>query len=97
MDSLARRADAVAARLTLLANPRRLLVLCRLSEGEASVGQLQEAAGLSQSAVSQHLAKLREGGVVATRREAQTIFYRIEDPQTARIMNALHDVFCAEA
>lgn len=93
--ALAERADAVAARLSLLANGKRLLVLCRLAQGEASVGELQAVAGLAQSALSQHLARLREAGVVATRRERQTIFYRIADPQTAAMMAALYDTFCA--
>lgn len=96
-EALAERADHVAGRLALMANPSRLLILCRLAEGEASVGALQEVVGLSQSALSQHLAKLREGGVVATRREAQTIHYRLADPQTQAIMAALYDTFCREA
>ncbi len=91
---LAERADHVSNLLALLANRNRLLILCRLAEGEASVGVLQEAVGLSQSALSQHLAKLRSGGVVATRRESQTIHYRIGDTQTEQIMAALYDIFC---
>lgn len=91
---LAERAEHVSQLLALLANRNRLLILCRLAEGEASVGALQEAVGLSQSALSQHLAKLRAGDVVATRREAQTIYYRIGDAQTEQVMAALYDVFC---
>ncbi len=73
------RADHVAERLSLLANAKRLLILCELSKGEASVGALQASVGISQSALSQHLAKLREAGMVATRREGQTIHYSISD------------------
>ncbi len=91
---LADRAENVARRLSLLANPSRLLILCRLAEGEASVGTLLTVVGLSQSALSQHLAKLRGGRVVATRRDAQTIYYRIDDAQTEAIMSALYEVFC---
>ena len=68
------RATEVARILRSLANERRLMIVCKLVEwGEANVGTLADAVGLSQSALSQHLAKLREDGVVATRRESQTI------------------------
>lgn len=91
---LAQRAEEVARRLSLLSNPSRLLILCRLAEGEASVSELQTVVALSQSALSQHLAKLRESALVATRRDAQTIFYRIDDEQTEKVMAALYDIFC---
>ncbi|MBB5687999.1 DNA-binding transcriptional ArsR family regulator [Roseomonas alkaliterrae] len=88
-------AAAAAAMLRLLASERRLMVLCTLiAEGEAPVGRLATRAGLSQPAMSQHLAKLREDGLVATRRNGTTIFYRIADPRVARIMATLHEVFC---
>lgn len=89
------RADEVARRLSLMANAKRLLILCTLARGEASVTALQQALDIGQSALSQHLAKLRDGGVVATRREAQTIFYRLADAQTVSLMEALYDTFCA--
>lgn len=88
------RAEDVAARLSLIANPKRLLVLCALTEGELSVGALQGAVGISQSSLSQHLAKLRDGGVVDTRRVAQTIYYRVSDPQMQVLMHTLYDTFC---
>lgn len=91
---LEERAGHVASRLAMMANPKRLLILCRLAEGEASVGQLQAAVGLGQSALSQHLGRLRGAGMVATRREAQTIHYRIADDETRALMQALYDVFC---
>lgn len=90
------RADHVAGRLALVANAKRLLILCELAKGERSVGALQQAAGLGQSALSQHLARLREAGMVDTRRESQTIFYRISDPDLELLMAALYDVFCKE-
>lgn len=93
--ALEERADYVAERLGLIANPKRLLILCRLAEGEASVGELQKKVGLSQSALSQHLGRMREAGLVATRREAQTIHYRLADDDTRAVMAALYDVFCA--
>jgi DNA-binding transcriptional ArsR family regulator len=88
-------AAAAAAMLRLLASERRLMVLCTLiTEGEAPVGRLATRAGLSQPAMSQHLAKLREDGLVATRRAGTTIHYRIADPRVERIMATLAEVFC---
>lgn len=85
---------APAARLMrLFANEQRLMLMCRLSEGECAVGELAAFAGLSQSACSQHLARLREEGVIAPRREAQTIYYRIADPAAARVIGLLCELF----
>ena len=94
--ALQARADHVAARLSLLANAKRLLILCELAKGERSVGALQQAVGLGQSALSQHLSKLREAGMVATRRESQTIHYRIDDPDVQVMMSALYEAFCRD-
>lgn len=81
--------------LKLLANEHRLLVLCHLlASGESSVNALVEQGGLSQSALSQHLAKLREDGLVTFRRESQTLFYRVSDPRAARVLAVLRDLFC---
>lgn len=87
---------AVAAQmLKLVANERRLLILCRLAaEREMSVGTLAKAVGLGQSALSQHLAKMREEGLLATRRDAQTVFYRIADPNASRILKLLKEIYC---
>lgn len=91
----ARKAAEAAALLKLLANENRLLILCRLvMEGELSVGNLVEEIGLSQSALSQHLAKMREEGLLATRREAQTVYYRIADPNAARLLALLKKIYC---
>lgn len=92
--ALEANAAKAAALLRALANERRLLVLCQLSEGELSVGALQGRLGISQSALSQHLAVLREEKLVATRRESQTIFYRIADPAAAKIITALTEIYC---
>ena len=94
--ALQERADHVASRLALLANAHRLLILCELAKGERSVGALQQAVGLGQSALSQHLAKLREAGMVATRRESQTIHYRIIDPDLETLRAALYEAFCKD-
>lgn len=91
---LQERADYVAGRLALVANAKRLLILCELAKGERSVGALQQAVDLSQSALSQHLARLREAGMVDTRRESQTIYYRISDPDLSVLMAALYEAFC---
>lgn len=95
-EALQRRADHVAGRLALVANAKRLMILCELSKGERSVGALQQAVGLGQSALSQHLARLREAGMVDTRRESQTIFYRISDPDLTVLMAALYEAFCKD-
>lgn len=79
----------MAGRLKLLSHPERLLMLCQLDEQEASVGQLVAISGLSQSSVSQHLAILREEGVVDCRAEAQTRYYRLIDGEMAAIIHAL--------
>ncbi|MGG5810096.1 ArsR/SmtB family transcription factor [Falsiroseomonas sp. CW058] len=88
-------AEQAARLLRLLANERRLLLLCLLvSEGEMGVGALAEAVGLSQPALSQHLALLREEGLVAARKEAQAVFYRLADPKAARVLAVLRDLYC---
>lgn len=95
VEDLTSRSEEVAGYLKVLANPARLLILCELNGAERSVSSLEAAVGLTQSALSQHLAKLRESGIVATRRDAQTIYYRLADPRAERIMATLYDLFCA--
>ena len=93
--ALERTAAEVAGIMRSLANERRLIILCRLVEwGEANVTALAEAANLSQSALSQHLAKMREEGLVTFRRDGQTLWYRIADPRIEKLFAVLHDVFC---
>jgi len=89
-----RSAGDAASLLKGLANESRLIIMCVLAEGECSVGQLNERVDLSQSALSQHLAVLREQGLVQTRRESQTIFYRLADTPALKIINLLHDIYC---
>ena len=89
------KAGEVADILRAIANERRLLVLCQLAElGEAHVNGLAESVGLSQSALSQHLARLRRDKLVQTRRNAQTIFYSLSGRHVERVLQTLHDVFC---
>ena len=88
-------AEQAAAMLRTLGNEQRLLLLCLLVEhGELSVGQMHVQVGLSQSALSQHLARMREDGLVAFRREAQTLHYRIADPRVEAVLATLKSVFC---
>jgi len=87
-------AAEAAKLLRALGNERRLMILCQLTEGERSVGELLPRVGLSQSALSQHLAVLRDEGVVATRRDGQSIWYRIADPAAMKVVATLAEIFC---
>ena len=83
---LAENAQQVAAILKQLSNANRLMILCCITENEMTVGDLNEQINLSQSALSQHLAKLRESKIVTTRRESQTIYYRIANPKIKSLL-----------
>ena len=92
-----REAGKAAGLLRALSNEQRLLILCYLAEeGELSVGQLCDRLELSQSALSQHLARLREEGIVATRKQAQTIFYSVRDGNALQLLALLHDLYCPD-
>jgi DNA-binding transcriptional ArsR family regulator len=80
--------------LKILANKNRLMILCSLQDGEMSVSELNEAVPLAQSALSQHLAALRKAQIVATRRESQTIYYRVVDENVVSILATLYGLFC---
>ncbi len=88
------KVDHAAQLLKALSNPHRLLILCQLLEGEKAVGELVALIGLSQSALSQHLARLRRDDLVRTRRVAQTIYYAIEGAHVQAILATLHDLYC---
>jgi ArsR family transcriptional regulator len=93
-----KKATEVADILRALANERRLMILCQLVEyGEATVGSLVDAVGISQSALSQHLAKLRVEGIVAFRRDSHTLWYRIADGRVEELFATLHRLFCKPA
>ena len=87
-------AAEAAKLLRALGNERRLMILCQLTEGERSVGELLPLVGLSQSALSQHLAVLRDEAIVATRRDGQSIWYRISDPAAIQVVATLAEIFC---
>lgn len=90
-------AGEAAAFLRLLANEKRLLVMCNLMmRGELDVTTLAETVGLSQSALSQHLARLREDGLVTFRRDAQTLWYRLDDDRVPLFLGVLKDTFCPD-
>lgn len=92
------RANAAQASrlLRALSNENRLLLLCLLFEGEKTVGELNESLPLSQSALSQHLAVLREEGMVNTRREGQSIYYGLASKPALRVIQTLHSIYCAD-
>jgi ArsR family transcriptional regulator len=93
---LAEQAEGVAQLLKQLSNKYRLMILCSLSEQELSVGEINERIDLSQSALSQHLTKLREAKLVTTRRESQTIFYNVADENTQRLLISLQKIYCED-
>lgn len=90
-----RNATEVSDFLRTLSNENRLLILCALVDGEQSVGELNTHVDLSPSALSQHLSWLREGGLVQTRREAQTIYYSLADARVAKVLGLLRKLFCS--
>jgi DNA-binding transcriptional ArsR family regulator len=89
-----RAAEKASGLLRSLGNGTRLMILCHLVQGERSVGALQAVLGIEQSPLSQHLARLRKDGLVATRREAQTIYYRIASDEATRLIETLYGMYC---
>lgn len=96
IQALKEKSGQASRLLKSLANDRRLLILCYLSETEKSVGELERLVDLSQSALSQHLARLRRDNLVQTRRDAQTIFYSIASPEAGAVLQTLHDLYCLD-
>lgn len=94
INSLEARADEVAATLTAMANPRRLVVLCTLLAGEKSVGDLAEIVQLTPAALSQHLGKMRALRLVSTRRDGQTIYYSLASAEVRAVLETLYRVYC---
>jgi ArsR family transcriptional regulator, virulence genes transcriptional regulator len=94
---LVKQAGEAAQLLKMLANEKRLLILCFLAvRGEMTVGELVGVVKLSQSALSQHLAKLRADGLVEFRRTSQTLHYRVADPRALRLLEVLKEIYCGE-
>lgn len=91
------KAGQVAETLKAIGNARRLMLLCKLVEhGEVTVSDLASDVGLSQSACSQHLAKMRDEGLIAFRRDSQTLWYRIADPRVETLLTTLYQLFCKD-
>ncbi len=95
-DDFLKSVERASALLKAMSNKRRLLILCHLSDGEHSVGELCSLIGLSQSALSQHLAKLRHDDLVKTRRSAQSVYYSIAPGEVESILGTLHRLYCAD-
>lgn len=94
VENIEKNVQAAATLLKALSNEKRLMILCALNKEEKSVGALEEFIGLSQSALSQHLARLRRDGLVKTRRDAQTIYYSIKDEPAKKVMTLLGQIYC---
>ncbi|NVK32992.1 MAG: helix-turn-helix transcriptional regulator [Rhodobacteraceae bacterium] len=96
MQAMESQAQEVAGFLKGLANTHRLLILCRLGADEKSVTQLIEETGIAQTSMSQHLAKLRDEGIVSYRRDHRTLYYKVSNPAIRDIMEVLYDHFCGK-
>jgi len=94
IEQMREHAPDAAGLMKALGNESRLMILCTLAEGERSVGELNAMIPLSQSALSQQLARLRSHGIVKTRRESQTIFYSLSDGPADKVIRLLHDIYC---
>lgn len=92
---MARHAAKAEAMLKQMANANRLLILCKLVEGEETVGELVEHVGLSQSAVSQHLIKMKEAGLVVSERSGQQVYYKLASADVSAILKTLHQIYCS--
>ncbi|BBN80167.1 transcriptional regulator [Pseudoalteromonas sp. A25] len=95
-EAMAHNAEQAEALLKMMANKNRLMILCSLLEQEMSVSALNDAVPLAQSALSQHLASLRKANIVTTRRDGQTIYYRVIDKKVQAILQQLYQLFCAQ-
>ena len=95
LEQMQRHAPVAAGLMNALGNESRLMILCSLAHGERSVGELNELVPLSQSALSQQLARLRQQGLVATRRQSQTIYYSLAPGPARRVIELLHEIYCA--
>lgn len=94
-EKLQENAERAASLLKAMSNGCRLMILCKLTDGEKSVGELERAIGLSQSAISQHLARLRRDTLVRTRRDGKAIYYSIAGREAVVVIQTLYSLFCA--
>lgn len=93
-DNMQQNAQVAAQLLKTLANPNRLMVLCNIVKQERTVGELEKIIGLSQSALSQHLSRLRHEGIVECRREGQSAYYSLKDEHARRVLEVLYGIYC---
>lgn len=93
-NQMQRHAGKAAAMLKQLANPKRLLILCQLIEAEKSVGDIAKYVGLSQSALSQHLAKMRKSKLVEAEKRGQMVYYRLSSMEVHALLTTLHLIYC---
>jgi DNA-binding transcriptional ArsR family regulator len=96
IDQIRKNVSEAERYLKGMANQNRLLILCALMDREVSVSELNAEVDLSQSALSQHLAMMRELGFVSTRKEAQVVYYRVCDDKVRNLLSALHQTFCSD-
>ncbi len=94
LSDMEEKAGQASRLLKALSNECRLLILCNLLGGEKSVTQINDRVALSQSALSQHLARLRKEGLVAVRKEAQTVYYRMNSPEVEQVIGVLYQLYC---
>lgn len=94
IEEMQQNAEQAVTLLKALANERRLFILCYLLDGEMSVGEMNQRLGLSQSALSQHLAWLRKDNLVITRKEAQTVYYSLRSEEVRQMIQLLHGMYC---
>lgn len=94
LQSLAAQASVAAEGLKALAHPTRLMMVCRIGDGEQSVGELELHLGTTQSNISQHLAKLRDRGILVTRKDGNQVFYSLKDRKVLGLIQALQDLYC---
>ncbi|MDR1425283.1 MAG: metalloregulator ArsR/SmtB family transcription factor [Azoarcus sp.] len=96
LDDHGEQIETAARALKAIAHPLRLRILCMLGDSEICVRNIVDAVGTTQSNISQHLAILREKGVLSTRKDANRVFYRISDPRTLQLVSMMREVFCGE-
>ncbi|MFT7132786.1 MAG: DNA-binding transcriptional ArsR family regulator [Cyclobacteriaceae bacterium] len=96
LDKMQEAAQKASELMKLLGHPDRLMILCELKSGEQSVGQLTDKIGISQSLVSQHLARMRYADVVSTRRDAQVVYYTLKEGPAAIMIDTTYNIFCKD-
>ncbi len=94
LDTMRAEAERASSLMKTLGHAGRLMVLCHLADHEMSVGEIAESLEMSQSALSQHLARMRAEGLVETRRESQTVYYRLADGDARQVIESLYRIYC---